>query len=105
MVARVFGRIDGVEVDFKQEGDSYALEFPKKLDSGNYIIEVYAEDVAGNVGYCSRLLCTIDPSGACVHLSPARFFLCPETEPVILKPMKEQVHLEVIPPVQCRGDG
>ena len=106
MVARVFGRIDGgIEVAFKREESSYILEFPKKLNSGNYIVEVYAEDTAGNVGYYSTLLCTIDPSGACVHLSPATFFLCPETESVILKPMKEQVHLEAISPVQCRGEG
>ncbi len=106
MIARVFGRIDGgIEVDFKREGSSYILEFPKKLNSGNYIVEVYAEDTAGNVGYYSTLLCTIDPSGACIHLSPVRFFLCREDESIVLQPIKGQMYLEAIPPQKCRGDG
>lgn len=103
MVARVFGRVDGIEVSFKQKGNFYILEFPKKLDSGNYIVEVYAEDEAGNVSYCSTLLCAIDPSGACVHLALVKYFLRSEEFDTSLQLIKEQVHLEAIPPRKCRG--
>lgn len=103
MVARVFGRIDGIEVNFKQEGDSYVLEFPKKIESGNYIVEVYAEDEAGNVSYCSTLICAIDPSGACVHLAIAKFYLYHEEPEISLKLIRERTYLEAIPPRKCRG--
>lgn len=107
MVVRVFGRIDcGIEVDFqKKEGDSYMMEFPKKMDSGFYVVEVYAEDDAGNIGYCSTLLCTIDPDGACVHLVSVGYVLRPDPAGFELKMIRNPIYLEAIPPERCRGDG
>lgn len=104
MVTRVFGRVDGIEVGFMEQSEGlYKVEFPRKLNSGNYIVEVYAEDDAGNVSYCSTLICTIDASGACIHIERFGYRLELIDQSIRLIPERPNIWLEVIPPEKCRG--
>lgn len=76
MVKKVFGKVNGQEVKFDQvEGNAYQVEFPSALDSGNYIVDIFAEDDAGNISYLNTLLCTIDPNGMCVHAKKIGHYL------------------------------
>lgn len=60
MVTRVWGHVEGVEVIFTHlEGDVWTCNVPKELD-GEYVIDVYAEDEYGNIGYAATILFTID---------------------------------------------
>lgn len=123
MVTRIYGMIDGIEVQFqKMEEGLYKVEFPRKLESGNYIVEVYAEDDAGNKSYCSTMICTIDASGTCIHLENyskykieklenekgisyiqniPKLYLMDHFIHVIQE--NTYVYLEAIPPAKCRG--
>lgn len=49
MVKRVFGRVDGCEVELnRSEGDWWNVPVPFDTD-GEYVVEILAEDEAGNV--------------------------------------------------------
>lgn len=51
MVQRVFGRANDFEVIFEhQEGDWWTITVPANLE-GEYIVDIYAEDEAGNVSH------------------------------------------------------
>lgn len=59
MVQRVFGRANGIEITFEhQEGDWWCATVPSNLE-GEYIVDVYAEDEAGNVAYKCKMLFAI----------------------------------------------
>lgn len=123
MVVSVFGMIDGIKVPFQQTGEGlYQVEFPRKLNSGNYIVEVYVRDDAGNVSYCSTLVCTIDTLGVCIHMEQAKEWLEPvntqrirlilNSHEIWINPVEQnigvslvsqRIWLEAIPPARCRG--
>ena len=53
-VARVFGLVDGVEV-ILQKADEDRWNVPVPFDAdGEYVVEVVAEDEAGNQTYLSK---------------------------------------------------
>ena len=102
MIKRVFGKIDGVTVEFQHaEGDFYKINFPLKINSGNYIVDVYAEDQAGNKSFCSKLLCVIDPEGACIHCEKYENHLEVMQTDTLLELTKITTILEYIPPQRC----
>ena len=54
MVKRVFGRVDGCEVELnRSEGDWWNVPVPFDTD-GEYVVEILAEDEAGNQAYNSK---------------------------------------------------
>ncbi len=68
MVAKVYGRVDsGERIDFAFNGKTGLWEAaaPEML-KGTYLVEVYAEDYAGNIAYVTSILCTIDMTQVCV---------------------------------------
>lgn len=74
-VARVFGRVDGVEVVLnKEEGDRWSVPVPLDLD-GEYVIEIVAEDEAGNQTYLAKMLYTVDAGNICIHALPMPRYL------------------------------
>ena len=80
MVVRLEGLIDGVPVIFnRKEGDRWETVFPRNLN-GIYIVELTAYDEAGNVGYTTKYIITIDLSAMCVHLMEYPYYavLVPE---------------------------
>lgn len=59
MVRRVFGKANGAKIIFEhQEGDWWCVTVPSNLQ-GEYIVDVYAEDEAGNVAYKCKMLFAI----------------------------------------------
>ena len=69
-VARVFGRVDGGEVILQQAGgDRWNVPVPLDID-GDYVVEIMAEDEAGNQTYLSKMLYTVDAGNICIHALP-----------------------------------
>ncbi|MDD3253835.1 MAG: PF13754 domain-containing protein [Lachnospiraceae bacterium] len=69
-VSRVFGRVDGVKVVLQQgEGDRWSVPVPMDQD-GEYVVEIIAEDEAGNQSCMARLLFVVNTSLLCVHMMP-----------------------------------
>lgn len=103
MVERVYGTVQGIEVNFPLKGGNiYFIEFPPGM-SGKLIVEVYAEDKAGNVSYCNTLLCIVDSSGACIHVEKAGYYLQVIETDICITRERNRTWLEVIPPAKCRG--
>ena len=58
MVKRVFGRVDGCEVELnRSEGDWWNVPVPFDTD-GEYVVEILAEDEAGNQVYSKDVVCS-----------------------------------------------
>jgi hypothetical protein len=95
VVARVFGKVDGVEVNLEyMEGDRWEVPVPLDLD-GEYVVEIIAEDEAGNQAFVTRMLYTVDAGNICIHLLPPDGYLF-ERQPQIyifdrLQPMCREV--------------
>lgn len=71
---KLTGKIEGQPVTFtliRQEGRTsvFSAEVPANLD-GEYVVELTAEDDAGNVAFICKYLVTIDLTNLCVHLMP-----------------------------------
>jgi len=73
MIAKLNGKISGKDITFYKEGDSWRAVVPKDL-SGEYVVELWAIDEAGNIGHAAKWLFTVDPTTLCVHLEPIKFF-------------------------------
>jgi hypothetical protein len=59
MVARVFGKANGAEIIFtRMEGDRWEITVPSNIE-GEYAVELYAEDDAGNQSFACAMLFTI----------------------------------------------
>jgi hypothetical protein len=73
MVKRVFGNIDGVDISLTRSGDRWEILVP--LDSnGEYIIEILAEDEAGNTSYMTKMLFVVNGSMLRQYLIPLPFY-------------------------------
>jgi len=73
-VARVFGRIDGVEVILEHTGGSrWSVPVPLDQD-GEYVVEIIAEDEAGNQAYLARMLFVVDSAKLCAHVVPIPYY-------------------------------
>ena len=60
MVKRVFGRVDGCEVELnRSEGDWWNVPVPFDTD-GEYVVEILAEDEAGNQAYIAKMLFVVN---------------------------------------------
>jgi hypothetical protein len=59
MIKRVFGKVDGTEVILHQDGDRWTVPVP--IDSnGEYVVEILAEDEAGNISYMAKMLFAVN---------------------------------------------
>ena len=112
MVVKVSGKIDGKEVIFERaEGDQWNATVPYDLD-GMYVVELTAENDAGNIAYCTKMLLIVDPATLCVRLVPLDYMveIVPEDYAVEVVPDQYQViaepdplFVEVIYPIHGRG--
>lgn len=74
MVVKLEGKIDGNPIIFhRKEGDWWETTIPPNLN-GIYIVELVATDDAGNQGYATKYILTIDLNFLCVHLKPLSFY-------------------------------
>lgn len=61
MIKRVYGSVEGVEVIFTPTSDENVWECAVPMaEDGEYVIELYAEDEAGNKAYAATMLFAID---------------------------------------------
>lgn len=106
MVVKVSGKIDGKEVIFERaEGDRWNVTVPYDLD-GMYVVELTAENDAGNVAYCTKMLLIVDPATLCVKLVPLDYMVevVPEEyethiipEDYLVEVMEEQYQVATLP--------
>ncbi len=68
-VARVFGRVDGVDVVMEQTQGDMVSTGPLDQD-GEYVVEIIAVDEAGNQSYMAKMLFCVDSSRLCVRVLP-----------------------------------
>lgn len=79
-IMRVYGRVDGVEVIMQcAQGDVWQVPVPLDQD-GEYVVEVIAEDEAGNRSYLARMLYMVDAGNICIHALPLTGF-CFDRQP------------------------
>lgn len=76
---KLTGKIEGQPVAFelvRQEGRAsvFTAEVPANLD-GEYVVELTAEDDAGNIAFICKYLVTIDLTNLCVHLMPLQDYV------------------------------
>lgn len=68
MIKKVIGRNPNFEIVFvKESDDCWVATVPSNL-LGEYYIDLYAYDMAGNVAYMSKALFTVDVNNICIHL-------------------------------------
>ena len=60
MVVRVYGSANGVDIVFTPIGDDRWECAVPKFPSGEYVVDLYAEDEAGNVGYAATVLFVVN---------------------------------------------
>lgn len=60
MVVRVYGSANGVDIVFTPIGDDRWECAVPKFPSGEYVVDLYAEDEAGNVGYAATMLFVVN---------------------------------------------
>lgn len=60
MVTRVYGSTNGVDIVFTPLGDDRWECVVPKFPSGEYVVDLYAEDEAGNIGYAATMLFIVD---------------------------------------------
>ena len=121
MIVKVSGKVDGQDVIFERsEGNQWNITVPYDLD-GMYVIEVTAENDAGNIAYCTKMLLIVDPATLCVKLVPLDYMVevVPEEdethiipEDYLVEVMEEQYqvatlpdlfYVEVVYPIHERG--
>ncbi len=72
MVVKLWGQCNGTRISFDREPSGrWVTTVPPAPDS-TYIMELWAEDAAGNVGYFATVLVTFDPT----KLQTRVFILC-----------------------------
>ena len=74
MVKRVFGRVDGQEVElYADSGDRWSVPIPFDAD-GEYVVEILAEDDAGNQAYMAKMLFVVNTALLCAHVEPLPYY-------------------------------
>ena len=61
MITNVYGKCDGVFINFKQASNGrWECVVPTDFTDGTYVIELYAEDIAGNIAFYTGTLYMCD---------------------------------------------
>ena len=72
-VERVIGKTDSFEVIFDRLNDnSWTVNVPSNI-IGEYVMDLYAYDEAGNLGFLATAMFTVDTSNLCFHLSIIKY--------------------------------
>lgn len=73
MVKRVFGKVDGTDVILKQNGDRWTVPVPLDSD-GEYVVEIMAEDEAGNISYVTKMLFVVNKTLIRSYVVPLSYY-------------------------------
>lgn len=69
-IKRVYGTVDGAEVILEHaDGDRWWVPVPWDRD-GEYVVEIIAEDEAGNQSYMAKMLFVVNAALLCVRVIP-----------------------------------
>ena len=72
-VERLIGKTDSFEVIFDRLNDnSWTVNVPSNI-IGEYVMDLYAYDEAGNLGFLATAMFTVDTSNLCLHLSIIKY--------------------------------
>lgn len=78
MIKRVFGYLNGQEITLVQRDlKLWDVEIPK-VKEGKYIVEIFAEDEAGNISFFAKVFFEINANCTCVNFKMMNYDL--ETE-------------------------
>lgn len=78
MVTMLKGTLGGNEIIFtRADGDIWEARVPM-MESGEYIVALYAEDEAGNSAYMATILYVVDVAGLCFHIEFIDFSVAAE---------------------------
>jgi len=69
MIKRVWGRCNSADIVLSRDGGQWTVTVPG--GKGEYIVELYAEDDAGNSGYIATMLLTYDVTKLCATFKVA----------------------------------
>lgn len=73
-VSRVVGTVDGTEVILTHKGgDRWEVPVPFDED-GEYVVEIMAEDEAGNRAYIAKMLFVVNRALLCAHIIPFPYY-------------------------------
>lgn len=73
MISRVYGKVNESNIDFIKDNEGrWSVTIPRNL-SGTYYLELYAEDVAGNISYMATVLMEFDPTSFCTRFKVIDF--------------------------------
>lgn len=77
-IKSVWGTVDGIEVALCETfPEHYEVQVPVDVD-GEYVVEIFAEDYAGNRSHIAKLLYTVEAGSVtiqCLKQDPFRFIL------------------------------
>lgn len=73
MVTRVYGRAGQYNLEFAQTSGGLWTATVPFVESCEYVIDLYAEDEAGNVSYYATYLLTFDASKMQIYLQPMQY--------------------------------
>lgn len=97
MIVKVTGKVDGKEVIFdRSEGDQWKVTVPYDLD-GMYVVEVTAENDAGNIAYCTKMLLIVDPATLCAKIVPLDYMVEGIPEDYAVNAIQEEYTVEAQP--------
>lgn len=97
-IKRVFGTVDGAEVIMEQaEGDRWSVPVPLDQD-GEYVVEIIAEDEAGNQSYMAKMLFCVDSSRLCVHVLPLPYMAMVMEDPYMAVLEPPRYYTEILLP-------
>ena len=100
MVQRVIGKGNDFELVLEKNGDEWKALIPANL-SGEYAIELWAEDAAGNRSYLASAIFIIDASMLCAHIILQEYVAELVDTEYAATVIKEDFTVEVILPI-CR---
>lgn len=66
MVKALYGKCDGLDISFTRDETGRWTTTVPASPTGVYVLELWAEDYAGNVGYFATVEFTYDSSNLCV---------------------------------------
>ena len=102
MITKLWGKADQFDLVFSNHGNNrWTAIVPADMEDGQYIVELYAEDDFGNLGYWTGILYISNSANVAVRIVADKFKLWMMNEPV-LELQKDRISL-IIDIVGCIG--
>lgn len=83
-VTRVFGTVNGTEVEFERNEKRWSISVPFDKDA-EYVVAIIAEDEAGNRSYMAKMLVVVNSAELKAYQTEIPYYA------VLLEPMKMQL--------------